>query len=43
MQETLALLLGAETAQGLSLRLVRDASGRGAAIAGILGQGERGE
>ena len=37
------LLLGAETAQGLSLRLVRDASGRGAAIAGILGQGERGE
>ena len=41
--EKLALLLGAETAQGLSLRLVRDASGRGAAIAGILGQGERGE
>ena len=43
MQETLALLLGEETAQGLSLCLVRDASGRGAAIAGILGQGERGE
>ena len=43
MQETLALLLGEETAQGISLHLVRDASGRGAAIAGILGAGERDE
>ena len=43
IQETLALLLGEETAQGISLHLVRDASGRGAAIAGILGAGERDE
>lgn len=41
MRETLALLLGEETAQGISLRLAQDASGSGAAIAGILGAAEK--